>query len=142
MVTIGQVKAEYPNRRVVNSKKRKQVIVMAKDIKGAVRSDPRNCPFARACTRQEPDVQEVIINKSTAYIVYPNRIERYRVVTSMSSEIVSFDRSGIFAEGTYNLGPALAPRERPAGKIAGPKKGRKPAALHASRHRTIMVRGA
>jgi hypothetical protein len=142
-VNTKQVQAAYPNRRLIRARGRRQVIVMAKDIRGAVRSDPTACPFAKACIRQVEGVQEVIINKSTAYLVFENKIEMYRVVPSMGSEIVSFDRSGIFAEGIYNLGPAPKKqedtdhgRERPTGKNKA-----KPIPS-ATRHRTIMVRGA
>jgi hypothetical protein len=140
-VTTNQVQATYPNRRLIRARGRRQVIVMAKDIRGAVRSDPTACPFAKACIRQVEGVQEVIINKSTAYLVFENKIEMYRVVPSMGSEIVSFDRSGIFAEGIYNLGPAPKKQEthdkrsRPGSHKAKPI----PSAI---RHRTIMVRGA
>ena len=98
---------------VVEAKKPLFVGVTAIDVADAKKKNSKYCALARAAARL-PQVNAAYIFRSTAFIEYPNRMERFLLPQSVQKEIVSFDRSRIFAEGTYQLSPIPASLTRKA----------------------------
>jgi len=72
------------------------------DSKSGSLKDHNHCAFARACQRKFK-ARGVIVSISTAYVILKEGAIRYQLPESVSREIVSFDRKGGFAEGTYVL---------------------------------------
>lgn len=106
----------YPNKRIIDATKPVDLNVTSRDIKKADPSNPRACAFAQCLLRTEP-IEEAIVWKTTAYLVYPRRVVRYKVNGSLQNEIVALDRGGEFAPGTYTLIPFS-----PANRLGGLKK--------------------
>lgn len=76
------------------------------DVTGASSKDPRRCAFAKACKRMYRGVQQAYFYRGTAWLQYADRMVRYLLPDSVQREIVSFDRAGIIAAGSYRLVPA------------------------------------
>ena len=100
---LAIVRHFYPSVSKVNDADEPITVeVTAKDAKESHRKDSTECAFAVACKR-EFNLQGVIIARSIAYLVKTRIATRYMVPTSVSREIVSFDRGAEFATGTYKL---------------------------------------
>jgi hypothetical protein len=128
-----------PALPIVNPTAPHRIVVTAGDVRRAKPMDETACAFAKACMRLDPDVERVQFKKTRAYLVYPDRIERYVNPAAVQQEIVAFDRGGRFAPGEYELRP-LSPsqRRKPTGKVSGKAGG---AGKIRFRHITAMVRG-
>lgn len=72
----------------------------------------RTCAMAVACKRKLK-VDGVIISVDRAYLIKGSKAMRFSLPESVSREVVSFDRKGGFAPGTYKL------QAIPAGKRLG-----------------------
>lgn len=72
--------------------------------------DHETCALAQACKRQLRQ-DGVIISRTTAYLIKGRRARRFQLPISTSREVISFDRGGGFAPGTYQLS-AVAPDRR------------------------------
>lgn len=89
-------------------------------IKKAQKKDSRCCAFSRAAMR-EPNVVGAHFFRTTAYLEYRNELVRYALPPSVQKEIVSFDRCGIIAPGTYQLS-SVPPANTKAGARIKTKK--------------------
>lgn len=80
--------------------------VRAVDVGKAKSRDPRRCAFARACKRIYR-ARQAFFFRTVAWLQFDDRLERYFLPESMQKELVSFDRSGTIASGTYRLSPPV-----------------------------------
>lgn len=82
------------------------------DIRKAKMRNSEHCAFARAALR-EPGVLAAKFLRTTAFLEYSDKIIKFALPASVQKEIVSFDRSGIVAPGTYQLS-TIPPSKNPA----------------------------
>jgi hypothetical protein len=95
------VQKYHPNvTKVVDGKKTLNFEVTAQDCKAGKRKGPSSCAMAKACERK---YDGAIISLSVAYLITGNKATRYRVPSTVTREIVSFDRHKEFAPGEYHL---------------------------------------
>jgi len=87
------------------------VTVTKDDVVKAKKKDSTMCALSRASARL-PGVRRGYFFRSMAYLEYANRMVRYVLPPSVQKEIVSFDRSQMFAEGAYQLSPCGNLRQR------------------------------
>jgi hypothetical protein len=78
---------------------------------------PDKCALAHAFTKRHDGA---IISMAVAYLIDGNTATRYRVPSSISREIISFDRGQYFAPGIYKL---LAPKS--TSRLGVVRKGKK-----------------
>lgn len=93
------------NLKIVDGRQAMAIEVQKADITRKGMKEPESCAFAKACARQIPGAVAAFFFKTSAWIQYEDRVERYILPPSAQKEIVSFDRSGIFAPGNYQLSP-------------------------------------
>jgi len=74
------------------------------DITKATQKNAKCCAYARAAKRL-PHVKAAYFFRTTAYLEYDDRLERYHLPLSVQKEIVSFDRAKVMAPGTYQIIP-------------------------------------
>jgi hypothetical protein len=101
--------------KVVDATKPLVVRVSKGDCDKASAKMPDECAVAKAIQRTH---KTAIISSTTSYIIDGNKATRYKTPMAINKEIVSFDRSRIFAPGEYKLNAPskheqLGPRERP-----------------------------
>ena len=89
-------------QNVVDAKDSIQVEVTPEDEKTSNRKDHNGCAMAVACKRKY-NATGVIVSTSVAYLIHGLTATRYELPQSVIREVVSFDRSGIFEPGTYQL---------------------------------------
>ncbi len=94
---------------VQDSKEHVKVVVTMSDVVLAKKANSKHCALARA-TMRLPGVNAAYFFQSCAFIEYPNAMVKYQLPASAQKEIVSFDRAGVFAEGTYQLSP-ISPKK-------------------------------
>jgi hypothetical protein len=98
---LNIVRKYHPNvTSVVDAKKTISVAVTARDCKGGNQKKPNSCAMARAFERE---YDGAVVSLAVAYLVNGNQATRYRVPSSVARELVSFDRSKVFAPGKYSL---------------------------------------
>jgi hypothetical protein len=108
---INRLRRYFPDvNRVADATKPLQFEVFEKDVDGALEKAHDRCAVAQACKRQEK-VDAVAIFSSTAYLIKGDLAIRYRVPTSVTTEIVCFDRAKKFQPGVYQLS-AIGPSDR------------------------------
>lgn len=78
------------------------VTVTNHDVVNAKKANSKHCALSRASMRI-PGVAAAYFFRTTAFLEYKDRILRFKLPTSVQKEIVSFDRSQIFAPGVYQL---------------------------------------
>jgi hypothetical protein len=87
---------------VSDARKKLRVTVTAKDSRESTKKNHKGCAMAVACKR-EFHLSGVVISRQRAYLVTGDKAVRYSLPSSVSREVVSFDRGGGFAEGEYEL---------------------------------------
>lgn len=107
MSTMIRKRALGLGLKMVDAKKALTVQVNEKDIKGSRSQDPRHCAFAAACRRGAKGCRAAYFFRSTAWLEYEDKMIRYILPPSVQKEIVSFDRGGMTAPGTYHLSPPI-----------------------------------
>lgn len=139
MSSIKQIAEKY-GLPIVDAKKHLEVVLTTQDIRNSSMKDPTSCAFAKACSRRE-EVVAAYFFLTTAYLEFPDRLERYMLPPSMRAEIVAFDRGGPQAmeAGVYRLSPIrkskrLGRKTSPSTKNGGGK--------HKKHHRSVNVRKA
>lgn len=103
MATMITKHAQGLGLKMVDAKKAITIEVSEKDIKGGHVKDPRHCAFAEACKRSSSGVLAAYFFRSTAWLEYDDRMVRYVLPPSVQKEIMSYDRGGLTAAGTYTL---------------------------------------
>lgn len=117
--------------------------VTESDVRKAVPLSPTKCALANAACRME-GVARAHFNKAISYLVFKDRILRFETPESATREMVAIDRGGAFAVGKYTL-----KRVRKSNRLDRDNTGRKgggyngkPKTAPATRHVTVLVRGA
>jgi hypothetical protein len=139
---LTRVRNFYPKvRSVVDATKSIQIKVSNQDVTGAMPKKPEDCAMARAC-RRVFKADGAIVRPSVAYIIHGTTATRYRVPSSVTREIVSFDRHKDFAPGEYQLSPIKGSAR--LGFRQGSDKPKRfkstRAKPHVLRHQTIGIR--
>jgi len=102
-VALKIVQKSYPQvTKVVDAKKPVVITLTPEDSQVGQKRDHKHCAMALACQRQE-HADGVIMSMKAAYIIKGSTAFRYIVPASTSREVVSFDRSGGFNPGQYQL---------------------------------------
>ncbi len=110
------VQKYHPNvKKVVDATKSLAVRVTKKDCDNASSNMPDECAVAKAIQRQH---LSAIISSTTSYVIDGDKAVRYKTPMAINKEIVSFDRSHVFAPGDYKLNAPskhekLGRRDRP-----------------------------
>ena len=100
---LSVVKKFFPKvKRVIDATEDAFIEVTAKDASSKAVKDHNACAMAVACKRKF-HLDGVIISRSIAYLVKGNKARRFSLPTSVSREVVSFDRGAGFAPGNYKL---------------------------------------
>lgn len=89
---------------ITDAKTPARVKVTATDVVLSQKANSKSCALSRASKRL-PGVKRAYFFRGTAYLEYPDRIERFKLAPSIQKEIVSFDRAKMFAPGEYQLTP-------------------------------------
>lgn len=101
---LGIVRKYHPNvTSVVDARNGQTIEVTKRDCTNSKTKAPDSCALATAFCRKHDGA---IISVAVAYLIDGKKAVRYRVPSSISREIVSFDRGQYFSPGTYHL---LAP---------------------------------
>lgn len=95
--------AKQRGLKVTEAKAPLMLEVYPTDLLKAKKRNSKHCAFACAAERAIPGVIAATFFRSTAWLEFNDRIERYRLPTSMQKEIVAFDRFGVMEPGTYRL---------------------------------------
>lgn len=103
MTTFVTRRAKELGLKVKDAKEPLEIVVTKRDITLATQKNAKCCAYARAAKRTCPGVTAAYFFRSTAYLEYPDRMERYALPPSVQKEIVSFDRAKMMAPGTYQI---------------------------------------
>ena len=100
---LGIVNGFFPDvTSVKDSKTVLKIEVTSQDDRTSRKGEHKDCALAVACKRKL-NIDGVIISRKIAYLIKGKKAVRFEVPNSISREIVSFDRGGGFAPGTYQL---------------------------------------
>jgi hypothetical protein len=131
-------------KSVVDAKRGIKIHVSPKDSKPDGRRKHQECAMAVACKRQF-NLDGVIISRERAYTIKNNVATRYLFSSSVSKEIVSFDRGGEFNPGDYKLcRPSKSARlgKYQGSKNSGPKLSKpRPRFRHVTQHIRTSILG-
>lgn len=108
MTTYLDKMANEMGLRRVNARKPLDITVTKRDTVRGIVKDPECCALALACRRVDPRVKAAYFFKTTAWLQYDSKLVGYALSGALQKEIVSFDRSGIFAPGAYVLSPSMS----------------------------------
>lgn len=101
--TLSIVQKFFPNVKYVkDAKSGTSIEVTKRDESVSTRRSHKTCALAVACKRKFR-LDGVVISIQTAYLVKGEHATRYKLPESVSREVVSFDRHGIFEPGEYRL---------------------------------------
>jgi hypothetical protein len=102
-LALSNVRKFFPNVKTVTDADDNAIVeVTANDVKHSAKKDINGCAMAIAAKRQF-HATGMIVAPSVAYVVKHDKAIRFQLPQSVQKEIVSFDRGGGFAEGTYQL---------------------------------------
>src|SRR5262249_8329569 len=94
----------FPNvKRVKDASRPIEIQVTKADSSSKGRKNHKTCAMAAACKRAF-HLDGAIVSKRMAYLIRGPVATRYEIPESVAREVVSFDRGGGFAPGTYRLG--------------------------------------
>lgn len=96
---------------IVDAKTAVRIMVTATDVVNAQKANSKSCALARAAARL-PDVEKAFFFRGTAYLQRHSKMERFVLPPSVTREIVCFDRTRVFAPGSYQLTPPPASRSK------------------------------
>ena len=115
----------YHGKKVIDAHLTLRLNVKPDDIRSAKRKDPASCAIAR-CAIRDKHVISARIGQRIALIEYSSHFERYKVNKPSSEAIRSFDKTGAFVEGEYDLVPipkslksSGKAHSKPCGKTSG-----------------------
>lgn len=126
------------DRPMVDASRSLVLRITTADIKGSKKKSSDCCAAARAICREHPEVKEAHVYLSRTFVVRAKRIDRYVTPQSLRTEIVSFDRAGIFEPGDYRLKPP--PASVQLGYQKPPSKAAKTGKAKRSPHIVVGVR--
>lgn len=100
---LGTVQKFFPQvRKVIDADTPADIEVTLQDATAKGVKNHESCAMAVACKRRF-HLDGVIISRSTAYLVKGKQARRFKLPPGTAKEVVSFDRGGGFAPGTYRL---------------------------------------
>ncbi len=103
MTALELVQKFYPDvTSVEDAKKGVRLIVTKQDAESKAVKNHKECAMAVAAKRQM-NAEAAVICVTTSYIVKGNKAYRFKNPSSVSREIVSFDRKAGFEPGDYAL---------------------------------------
>jgi hypothetical protein len=103
MSALSTVQKFFPQvKKVTDATEPADIEVLLADAKPKGVKHHEACAMAVACKRKF-NLDGVVISRSTAYLVKGNKARRFKLPPATAKEIVSFDRGGGFAPGTYRL---------------------------------------
>ena len=79
-----------------------EIEVTKRITQSAAVKNHKKCAMAVACEKQF-DMDGAVVSVNIAYLVKGTKAFRYLVPESVSREVISFDRNGGFAPGSYTL---------------------------------------
>lgn len=126
MSTMIVKRAQGLGLKMVDAKKPLIIELVESDIKGSRVKDPRHCAFAEACKRSSQGVMAAYFFRSTAWLEYDDKMVRYILPGSVQKEIMSFDRGGLMATGTYRLTPPKGANSLKAARARSSKRKQHP----------------
>lgn len=89
--------------KVADAKKKLKIEIIPLDIKSASKKRPDCCAIAKACKRQFP-IKEIRVHLSRIYMRdNADKWTRFLTPKALRTEIIAFDRGGVFEPGTYTL---------------------------------------
>lgn len=107
---------------IINAKKGAKLTITKHDVSSADIKQPNNCAVARACHRVL-HAKEVRVHLGRIYVrANEGNWVRYMTPKSLRTEIISFDRGGIFEPGNYTLSAPSPIKQK--GKHQGSNKPR------------------
>ena len=125
MNALTVVRKHFPDVKTVkDAKSNISVEVTKQDVAISKRGKHKECAMAVACKRKMK-LDGVLIARSIGYVIKGNTATRFKIPTSLSREVTSFDRGASFEPGTYSLAKpdkALGTRKR-SGKHSRSGKG-------------------
>lgn len=132
-------------KRIVEAKHHKLLTLNQDDINKAKVKDSKNCAFACAVKRQVPGAEAAYFFKSTAYIEFYNKFEKFALPVSVQKEIVAFDRGAPASAGVYSLNVPKSAHYLKAYRARNKKRGKRTSRTNADgsrrlRHVTENVR--
>lgn len=135
---------EIDGKPVLDAKHQIVLHITSEDCQGADPKRPMTCAAAKAIKR-EMKASDCRVHLSRVYIRQnKGNWQRYKVPAALRSEIVAFDRGGIFEPGDYVLSPlqpSLQNGARPNKKRKPPQGKKVPQrGNRAKRHLTANVR--
>lgn len=119
---------------IVDAKESLVLEVVPQDVTRAQAKNSRCCALVRACERQMPNVRAAFFLRSTAYLEFDDRIERFNLPMSVQKEIISFDRNRVMEPGVYQL-----TRPRPGRSLEASKKRKRIEKRTGAHHSTETV---
>lgn len=138
--SISRVRKFFPNVQFVRDAKEPIEIEVTKgDSNAKAVKDHTACAMAVACKRKLK-LDGVIVSRCAAYLIKDKIAMRYAVPSSVTREIVSFDRGADFAPGDYYL---LPPKESQllGQRAHRPSKDRAEAGNGKKRHKPHVTTG-
>ena len=112
---------------VVTSKKALKLRITKADCKKGRNKDPGACAAALALVREVSGCSKARVHLGRTYLQIGQKWLKFRTPLALRSEIVAFDRGGVFEPGDYTLMPlskSERDREGKAHTLGGPKRGR------------------
>jgi hypothetical protein len=106
--------------KVVDPRGKVTLHITKADITKGNTKDPAGCAAARCIMREVPECIEARVHLGRTYIKTKDKWLRYQTPGSLRSEIIAFDRGGVFEPGVYTLCP-MSPTNQ-LGKQQGSNK--------------------
>ena len=101
--TLANVRRYFPNvQHVRDAKESIAIEVTPQDANPSKKRKHSECAMAVAAKRNYK-LDGVIVSRSLAFLVKGTEAVRYQLPPSVAKEVVSFDRGGGFAPGSYKL---------------------------------------
>lgn len=116
MATALQIiRSFFPDvKRVVNAKQDLTLEITKRDTQKGKTKNHNGCVIAEAC-KSQLDFDDAIIARRTAFLIRNNVATRFSIPEHVTREIISFDRGGAFAPGSYDLRVPKKVKPREAG---------------------------
>jgi hypothetical protein len=108
MRTFIEKLAEESGRKKVDATEALRIAVTKEDIRLGVRGDAECCALALACMRADPRVEGAFFFRTTAWLIYHNKIVRYAMPPHTQAAAVAFDRARAAKPGELSLTPSAS----------------------------------
>ncbi len=114
---LGRIQALYPQvKKITDATRNITIEVTRSDTTSSKVRNHSECALAHAAKRMT-NAEGAIINVTTAYLITGDKAVRYELPTSVSREVVSFDRDAGFDPGSYHLR-----KPKPSRRLNNPKR--------------------